>query len=381
MRDRSEFIGKRFDETDSFHHPVVVMYTDQFDDGNAFALYWGCNEYRAYTPEEIVKISKYILENIKNEDTKILFEQPWEGFTRGPLIELHKLIKTLSLNPKNCFFVTCGLEARRFYDDLCIEYGIPDSERVRIIVINQWENGTHNRSLPEPVFSIAPKKNFLCFNRMNRLHRTALLGLLWDRDLVKESLYSFHPKAYGCELRNMLDDYLPTQVSFGTCVRIQNQFREHYSELPLILNLYEQSENINWIRHEDVSLFETTQFSLVTETFFFDSIVDESSVFFSEKIFKPIAQKHPFIMLNRPHALSFLRKMGYKTFHPFINEEFDAVDDCERRLIMIVDEVERLCKQTPEEWSIWQRNVKGIVEHNYKIFTSKSREDYIFEVL
>jgi hypothetical protein len=61
-----------------------------------------------------------------------------------------------------------------------------------------------------------------------------------------------------------------------------------------------------------------------------------------------------------------LNERGYKTFHPFIDESYDSEPDFEKRFKMCVEEIKRLEKFTTEEWLEWQKNIKPIVEHNYK---------------
>jgi hypothetical protein len=91
-------------------------------------------------------------------------------------------------------------------------------------------------------------------------------------------------------------------------------------------------------------------------------------VFLSEKIYKPLAYKHPFLLVGYPGTLNYLKKLGYRTFHPHINEHYDSIQDDLERMDAIVSEVERLCNQTPEQWQEWQYNVAPIVEHNFEWF-------------
>jgi hypothetical protein len=75
--------------------------------------------------------------------------------------------------------------------------------------------------------------------------------------------------------------------------------------------------------------------------------------------------------MGYPGLLKYLRSTGYKTFHPYIDETYDTIDDDEIRYQMIVDEIKRLCNQTDEEWLAWQNNIKNIVEHNYDILKNR----------
>lgn len=328
------------------------------------------------------RLYEYILENSKTPQTKILFESPWEGHIISPVNEIHNLIERFNLDPKRIYYSSCGLDANLLYDEICISRGIAKENQINIISINVWEWIARSSAfgLPEPIFVVENKeKNFLCFNRMNRAHRTALIGLLLDADLVDSAFYSFYKEPYGGNVQPVLNSNIPHLLSPDTANIIKSRFLEHMHRFPLILNLKGQVENINWVRKEDCVFFEKSYFSLVTETFFFKNS-NEESVFFSEKMFKPILRKHPFVLLNRPFALFHLRQMGYKTFSPFINEQYDEEVDDEKRLLMIVDEVKRLCKQTPEEWLVWLENVSSIVEHNHRTIFSKRMEEYVYSV-
>ena len=68
--------------------------------------------------------------------------------------------------------------------------------------------------------------------------------------------------------------------------------------------------------------------------------------------------------MGRPHFLETLRGHGYKTFHPFIDETYDSVEDDDERLRLILNEIKRLVEFTDEQYKEWMRQIKPIVEHN-----------------
>ena len=116
----------------------------------------------------------------------------------------------------------------------------------------------------------------------------------------------------------------------------------------------------------------------MTESFYYDSIYNEHSIFFSEKIFKPIVMKHPFILIGPAHSLKYLRSLGYKTFNFIIDEYYDEIDNDEKRLLYAVNEIERISKNEAWQWIEWQEKAKEIVEHNYQTLLNKiSSKNYI----
>lgn len=331
------------------------------------------------------EIKEYLIKTTK-EDSKILFENLYEGYWKSPVNHIYSIIEETHISPEQCYFFSGGLNVDILYNDY-----MKDKSGLGIMKIytgNVWESSLrHNCPFTNLEYNIKPKeKIFLCFNRMVRIHRTALLALLYSRDLVKNSFYSYFPDAsYGdifktAHIFYQLNEHLTPDISNT----IQTYYNKNIDNYPLKLNI-EWQDNVNFIKHDDINLFNESYFSLVTETLFFgikadhgDSGADWDSIFFSEKIYKPISMKHPFILVSRPHSLKYLRKLKYKTFSPFIDESYDDIENDQERLLAIVNEVERLSKNTQAQWIEWQNNIKSIVEHNHSVLFNRKDYQYAF---
>ena len=84
-----------------------------------------------------------------------------------------------------------------------------------------------------------------------------------------------------------------------------------------------------------------TYFSLITET-----VCAESTLSFrTEKMAKPLAMGHPFIVASTPGFYRDLRNLGFHTFDHVINENFDSIDNAQQRMDRVIDIVNDLCKQ------------------------------------
>lgn len=368
------------------YYICIPHFMDEFanHDGNIVSL--TCFPPYPKTEESFNFIKKYITDNLRDSNTKIFFDNLYEGHVISCILGIHKIIDSLNIDPRNVYFFTGGIEAQKQYDQYCDKHGILNRINIRVLLV--WERHLSYRlpeQMNEPVYSITNKeKIFLSFNRMARKHRVALLGLLYSRQLVDKGFYSFFTKAWGNTPITYTLDQLFGMLSSDNFEKIKYNINVNYPKFPLLLNTESADENANYVKNDDEFYYANSYFSLVTETFFFqepnadEKIYEENSVFFSEKIFKPIVCKHPFIQLNRPHALEYLRKIGYKTFHPYIDESYDRIEDDELRMIAIINEVERLSNQSPEEWIEWQKNVAPIVEHNYSVIKSKKIKDHVF---
>jgi hypothetical protein len=128
----------------------------------------------------------------------------------------------------------------------------------------------------------------------------------------------------------------------------------------------------------------------VTETSFpfirfhygiFENAITDVGRILSEKIFKPIGMKHPFIVVSNPKTLELLRTLGYKTFSPWIDESYDLIEDDAERLLAIAKETKRLCELSPQELTEFLTNCKEICEYNLKVMQSKTIHDYRHNII
>jgi len=84
-----------------------------------------------------------------------------------------------------------------------------------------------------------------------------------------------------------------------------------------------------------------TYFSLITET-----VCAESTLSFrTEKMAKPLAMGHPFIVTSTPGFYRDLRNLGFHTFDHVIDESFDNIDNAQQRMDRVIDIVNDLCQQ------------------------------------
>ena len=149
---------------------------------------------------------------------------------------------------------------------------------------------------------------------------------------------------------------------------------------PMILNSSEQRYNPIDLIPSDLQYHEDSYFSVVTETMFYKKsdrewssgyTTAEDGIFITEKTYRPIALKHPFILLAYPHTLKFLRQRGFKTFHPYIDETYDTIEDNQQRLNSIVDEIQRISQLSKNEFVEMINGCNKIALENYNILLEK----------
>jgi len=364
------------EESDRYFQMLSIVYEELQEHKDIFfTLCAYALEIYRFTDEELREIILAILK----ENKKIIFFLSSEAIIKAVIEKIHNAIENTDIDSKNIFLTTGTLDGSESYEQLCSVLNY--KKRINIIsyyVFERIGRGHQYIITKNDSYHIKKReKKFLCFNKIERLHRMELLAHIIDRNLLNKSFYSFEGRGPNIEwLGQWLDNYssIPEHDK-----KIFNTVKENQNIFPLRLDggVSESRPNPVEISQKDLEYFENSYFSVVTETIFYEpheykfmTLSDDykSYRFFTEKTYKPIAVKHPFILVGSAFMLARLRDRGYKTFHPFINEKYDKIIDGKKRLITIVDEIERLCNMTEDEWHEWQLNIKDIVEHNYNRF-------------
>tara|TARA_Y100000992_G_scaffold284859_1_gene235351 strand:- start:195 stop:1154 length:960 start_codon:yes stop_codon:yes gene_type:complete len=113
------------------------------------------------------------------------------------------------------------------------------------------------------------------------------------------------------------------------------------------------------------SMYRDSFFSLVSETLFND---DPDALFLSEKIYKPIAYRHPFMVVGSMGTLRHLRYLGYQTFPEMFDESYDQEYDVRKRFDLIVKNLERWKQLSYDEKVSKYNSVRDKLKHNFEVF-------------
>ncbi len=291
-----------------------------------------------------------------------------EGFVDAILPTIYDYLKANPEIPaEQVVYLTSAIEGNDLHDQWCNEKNIPEKDRIRCWGITAWDWThyiyTYERKENIP---IVREKKFLHLNRRVRPHRVFFTSLLREKNLIGEGLVSCF---YNDDIGDNYDrGYKELMQILPPGSTIQKEFEAGYAkilpELPYIVDTTD-----NYFNHAATmapNLYERTYFSLVSETFYFNTknFGLDDAVFFSEKAFKPMSQLHPFILIARPGSLRALRSIGYKTFGKWFDESYDDIQDDFLRIEAILKEVDRLCKLTATEWSKIIAEMKDTLAHN-----------------
>jgi hypothetical protein len=122
--------------------------------------------------------------------------------------------------------------------------------------------------------------------------------------------------------------------------------------------------------------YANTKFEVVLETLF-----DDDRIQLTEKILRPIACGHPFILVSTPGSLAYLRDYGFKTFDSIVDESYDTEPNPINRLNSIISAMKNISDWTPEQQLLNQSKIKEITTYNKQHFFSEQFFNLIIDEL
>ena len=101
----------------------------------------------------------------------------------------------------------------------------------------------------------------------------------------------------------------------------------------------------------------------------------------TEKTFKPICLRMPFVMVSAAGSLQYLKRYGFRTFSDIWDESYDDETDDGRRLEKISHLLKDLDDQSPQELQKIYQSTIPILEHNFQHFYGGAFETILWQEL
>lgn len=264
---------------------------------------------------QTIKYTDYIIDLVANDVIEVIFSNPVEGSqtilnhcTNLGIIELVKQRKILLL---------AGGDVAPEYPHLTYDIFLTK-------VLDYNENIEAIETYKSNYATSRPYK-FLFLNGQVRAHRKFMIR----------------------ELDNLLDTAIWSNLDSGNGpIKLLEQ---HYENPRFNVNFSITDKNVKsklfgtgiWgdiILHPPC--YNDTYFSLVTET-----VHTYPYSFRTEKIWKPIAIGHPWIVVANQGFYRDMHNLGFQTFGHVIDESFDAIENNHDRLKRVSEVVKDLCQQ------------------------------------
>lgn len=205
--------------------------------------------------------------------------------------------------------------------------------------------------------NIVRPKRFLSFNRQmsNRPHRVMIAYFALKYDLLTDNFFSFVGGIEKSEISSVLKQLCPTSNLDNPDVKIHNL-------IPLEIDTQQLSSDKKTSFSTDNNrkdLYLDSYMHLTSETGF-----ASADVFFSEKTFRPIINLQPFLSFGNVGCLKELQELGFKTFHPYIDESYDLEYDPVKRMALLEIELAKLAHMPIGKLHTLYYSMKDILIHN-----------------
>ncbi len=345
---------------------------------------------------DTITLNPDVVSDAKNGKCKICFIQPTEGFfgqEDSNYEWLDRFSKSYGLDESNLFMITTNFIAKSRKNKLS-SMGYLSGESYTILDYgyfgsNLWFHNPGHVTHPQCEirgreklskfikWSLIEKKkyHFLNFNRVPKLHRILLYGFLNSHEIFKDKFISSLGGISGDdkdEYYNWVVRNVPQEYEWKNKIKTyyeSHDSREHYwYDEPDLEN--NKASNLNTQAHKDSFI------NIVSE-----SLTHNTTVFFSEKIYKPIFVAQPFILMGNPRSLEVLQNQGYKTFSKWWDESYDQEFDFYKRMDKIFKVMSEIATWDMEKcYRITQEMLPTLI-HNFNILMKGETLQNIFDVL
>ena len=109
------------------------------------------------------------------------------------------------------------------------------------------------------------------------------------------------------------------------------------------------------------NFYDSVAIDIVTETAF-----HYPSPFITEKTLRPLLQKRMFLIVGPCGSIELLKHQGFKTFNPWICEDYDSIVDPFDRMTAILSEIDRLTSLPIDTIQDYMLKCNNVLEHNHK---------------
>ena len=171
------------------------------------------------------------------------------------------------------------------------------------------------------------------------------------------------PRDYRIKFLNLLDTSTGVYSLLDKDPYTNRTLEEIYPDNKVLPNSFDVHENHSAeIIINDLTPWNTSFLHVVNET------VWQEKIHFTEKVFKPIVLHQPFVVLQAPGSLAYLRSYGFKTFGDWWDESYDNIQDSQQRMQAIADIVNSIGAKSLEELETMRMEMASVLEHNFRHF-------------
>lgn len=237
-----------------------------------------------------------------------------------------------------------------------------------VFAASDWYRGYRfDASIKDPL-QRAIKKKYITFNRLTggaRVYRSMLIAELAMAGLIEYGHISYSDSCplyghYQVNLQQSINQYKIDRDYAYRCTEYLDKIK-----FPLRIDSKQDtipngSMTLGAIRENMESFLH-----IVTETCYW-----EKKHHLTEKIFKPIIARQPFVLLGPANNLAYLKSYGFRTFDRWWDESYDQIQNPIHRLQAVVEIVKNICSLNDRDLTDLLHEMRDTLEHNYRLLES-----------
>lgn len=284
----------------------------------------------------------------------------WDTVDNYFIPAINKLMDECSIREFNYVFNRVGSNYayKNANNILFVEYFAMQTYR---LLLEKNDPHPHNNT-----WNSTTDKGLFLVGKTNKMNRLPILYYLYKSDMlnkfewslsINEGVINSIKKSNILDIDNLeLTNFLekcgknsPDQAPIKLSINIDGDVDHDYSGFPFDSHLYKNSS-----------------FSLISETEFNDS----GPIFVTEKTWRAIVNKHPFIMAGTVNILSYLKSVGFRTFEKYLPiENYDSIANNK-------DRIDAICSNLAYDFKDQIDQINEDVEYNYQHFIKFAQAEF-----
>lgn len=351
-----------------------ISKNDELKPLNNFTMAHGLLSYPQWNSNSDIfqYLSKEVISNLQQKKCFFVFDASTEGFSPindFPFFDvLYFNCEKYDIDPSMIIYVSSNLKD----ENNILEYSKNKNKKpINVFSFISFEKVVRDPSLnleeeKKQCVSQFEDKYFSSLSRVIRYYRSIATFLLChsdirDRALISHSSIEAHIDPEHWRQRHQLTDFSFKQV------------KRWFKSLPLTID--KTNFDHNWALDIDYyNIHRKTLFQVVNET-----LVDNynnTSLFYSEKTFRPIACFQPLVIYGQKGCNKSLANIGYKTYDKWFDLSFDDESDnilrYKKLLSSITDTCRYLDSLSKEKQIEWRFQHEDILQHNFNTMCTSS---------
>jgi hypothetical protein len=218
----------------------------------------------------------------------------------------------------------------------------------------------------------------------SRMNRIKLLGKFYDKQMLANSIWTFFSPWVDSDkewCRNVMSHYTDEQYLkfLEDCNhRVDDIYEESKNYSRTSREEWDKQDMYNqpWVKDLaciDPKVFADTVLSVVSEGNAYDPATNYK--FLTEKTWRAIAMRHPFIFAGYPDQFNYIKSFGLRTFEEYmLIKDYAFIQNEEDRLDAVVVNT----KYFLENYKQHKEEIQRDIDHNYNVFMSLAEQEQLF---